>query len=257
MNNNLQETTTIIIPNKWYDDLNISNEELTILILLYRNNIYYHSISLCNMEMLCNYMHINSNSNKRIIRTLIDTIISLHKKKLIMDFYDLRYNIISTDTIVNKNYLFYVGLPPTPTKDFLVIKNKEIDSIFNYLNNSNLGKFSLIRYFVACRRATNNKQNFGYLTQGKLKQLVNDSRTIQRYNKILQDELHLIRYNNNFWTKDKHYCTTFIGLYNDKVNFDYQVQCEVDRLGLVYTDKTDSNLSRSKTQKGNNKQIDF
>ena len=35
MNSNLQEST-IIIPNKWYDDLNISNEELTVLILLYR-----------------------------------------------------------------------------------------------------------------------------------------------------------------------------------------------------------------------------
>jgi len=251
MNSNLQEST-IIIPNTWYDNLNISNEELTVLILLYRNYIYYYSISLCSIEMLCNYMCINSNSNKRIVKTLMDVLFSLKDKKIIIDFYDLRYNIISVDDIINKNYLFYVELPPTPVNDYLIIKNKEIDNIFNYLSSSNLGKFSLIRYFIACRRAINNQNNFGYLTQGKLKQLVTDSRTIQRYNKILQDELHLIRYNNDFWTKKKHYCTTFIGLYDDKKNFNNQVKCEVEVQGLVYTDKIQSNLQRSETQKNNN-----
>lgn len=252
MNSNLQEST-IIIPNKWYDDLNISNEELTVLILLYRNYIYYYSISLCNIEMLCDYMYINSNSNKRIVKTLMDVLFSLKDKKIIIDFYDLRYNIISVDDIINKNYLFYVELPPTPVNDYLIIKNKEIDNIFNYLSSSNLGKFSLIRYFIACRRAINNQNNFGYLTQGKLKQLVTDSRTIQRYNKILQDELCLIRYNNDYWTKEKHYCTTFIGLYDDKKNFDFQVKCEAEVQNLIYTDKTKSNFKRSKTQKLNNK----
>lgn len=256
MNNNFQEST-IIIPNKWYDNLNLSNEELTILILLYRNYMHYYSISLCSLDMLCNYMFINSNSNKKIIKILIDIFSSLSEKEFIINLYNLHYNNILVSDILNKNYLFYVKLLPTPSNDYLIIKNKEIDSIFQYLNNSNIGKFSLIRYFIACRRSCNNERNFGYLTQGKLKKLVTDSRTIQRYNKILQDELHLIRYNNNYLTSEKHYSTTFIGLYDDKDNFDFQVKCEVEQQGLIYTDKIESNLKRSVTQKVNNKNIDF
>jgi len=257
VNNDFQEST-IIIPNTWYDNLSLSNEELTVLILLYRNYIHYHSVSLCSIEMLCNYMFINSNSNKKIVKILMDIFSSLSKKGFIINSYDLHYkNISIDDNITNKNCLFYVELPPTPTNDYLIIKNKEVDSIFQHLHNSNLGKFSLIRYFIACRRSCNNDSKFGYLTQGKLKQLVTDSRTIQRYNNILQDELHLIRYNNNYWTKEKHYNTTFIGLYDDKKNFDFQIKCKVDELGLIYTDKKESNIKRSVTQKVNNKSFDF
>jgi len=197
-------------------------------------------------------MFINSNSNKKIVKVLMEVLSSLNEKDFIINLYDLHYNSISMDGIINKNYLFYVELPLTPANDYLIIKNKEIDIIFKYLHNSNLGKFSLIRYFIACRRSCNNESNFGYLTQGKLKQLVTDSRTIQRYNNILQDELHLIRYDNNYWTKEKHYHTTFIGLYDDKKNFESQVKCKVDELGLIYTNKKESNMKRSITQKINN-----
>ena len=85
-----------------------------------------------------------------------------------------------------------------------------------------------------------------------MKKLITDSRTIQRYNKILQDDLHLIRYNNNYLTPDKHYCTTFIGNWDDEVNFNYQLQIEVSAKGLIYTDKVKSNVKRSVKQKINN-----
>jgi len=256
MNNNLSEGY-IKLPSKWYDNFKITNEELTIIALLYRNYLHYQSISLCSVEILCNYMYVNSNTNKRITKSILDTILSLINKKYILNIYDLHYNQISINDISNKNYVFYVELPLPPENAFFIIENMDIDKIFYHLQNSNLGKFNLIRYFIACRRVCSNESSFGYLTQSKLKGLVSNTQTIQRYNKILQDELHLIRYNNSYLTPDKHYCTTFIGLYNDKDNFDNQVIGEVERQGLVYTNKIDSNLNRSKTQKLNNKNFDF
>lgn len=252
MNNNLLEGY-IKLPSRWYDNFKITNEELTILTLLYRNYLHYQSISLCSVEILCNYMYINSNTNKRMVKSVLNIISSLLDKKYILEIYDLHYNEISIDDILNKNYVFYVELPEPPENAFFIVENMDIDKIFYYLQNSNLGKFNLVRYFIACRRVCSNDSRFGYLTQNKLKGLISNAQTIQRYNKILQDELHLIRYNNNYFTPEKHYCTTFIGLYDDKNNFNNQVKCEVERMGLIYTDKIQSNLHRSKTQKINSK----
>ena len=247
----------IRVPISWYDDLNISNIELTILLLLYKNYTELKSTSLCSVDMLCDFMCINSNTNKRILNVVRNTISSLVDKELITGLYDLYYNNIDISEVKNKNTFFYIELPSPPEKAYLIIYENELYKIFNYLSGSNLGKFSLIRYFIACRRSINNESNFGYLTQGKLKQLVTDSRTIQRYNKILQDDLHLIKYNNDYLTPEKQYCTTFIGLYDDKNNFDFQLKAEVDRQGLVYTDKINSNTKRSITQQINNKSFDF
>jgi len=127
----------------------------------------------------------------------------------------------------------------------------KINYILKELVSKNLNKFNIIRYFIACRRVSNNDSKFGYLTQGKLKQLVTDSRTIQRYNKILQDDLHLIRYNNSYLTQDKHYCTTYIGYWDDEINFNHQVKIEVESKGLIHTDKVKSNERRSVQQKVN------
>jgi len=256
MNNDLQEGF-IRIPNEWHDDRNITNEELSILTLLYRNYLHYQSISLCSVEILCDYMYINSNTNKRITKSFLDSISSLKNKNFIVDMYDLHYNSISVDDILNKNYVFYVELPLPPESAFFIVKNIDIDKIFNYLKNSNLGKFNLIRYFIACRRTCSNESKLGYLAQNKLKKLVTNTQSIQRYNKILQDELHLIRYCNDYLTKDKHYYTTLVGLYDDKENFDFQVKNKVDELKLIHIDKVNSNIKRSVAQKINNKSFDF
>lgn len=256
MNNNLLEGY-IKIPNKWYDDYNITNEELTVLALLYRNYLHYQSISLCSVEILCDYMYINTGTNKRITKSILDTISSLYTKKFILNIFDLHFNSIVVDSITNKNYVFYVELSPPPENAFFVVMNNDLDRIFNYLQNSNLGKFNLVRYFIACRRSCSNEHNFGYLSQTKLKKLVSNAQTIQRYNKILQDELQLIRYNNDYFNSKNHYCTTFIGQYDNKDNFDKMVQMEVKFQGLIYTDKIKSNLNRSATQKLNNKKLDF
>ena len=256
MNNNLLEGY-IKLPNKWYDDFRITNEELTILTLLYRNYLHYQSISLCSVEILCNYMYVNSNTNKRITKSIMNVISSLKDKKYILNTYDLHYNQISIDDISNKNYVFYVELSPPPDNAFFIVENMDVDKIFYHLQNSNLGKFNLIRYFIACRRVCSNESNFGYLSQNKLKGLVSNAQTIQRYNNILQDELHLIRYNNSYFTLEKHYCTTFIGLYNDKTNFNNQVKCAVEQQGLIYTDKVQSNINRSETQKKKVLKYDF
>lgn len=251
MNNNLKDNY-IKVPNDWYDSLDITNEEMTILILLYRNYMQYRSIAVCNLELFASSMYINTNSNKKFISIIKDTISSLIEKEYITGLCNLHYEEITIEDITNKNYIFYVELIPPPDNNYFPIKDIDIDTICNHLQGVNIDKFSIIRYFIACRRVVNTESKFGYLTQGKLKQLVNHSKTIQGYNKILQDDLQLIRYNNSYLTRDRHYCTTFIGLYDEKESFDKMVECEVGNKGLVHTDKVRSNKKRKLKQQVNN-----
>lgn len=243
----------IKLPNNIYDDLSITNEELTILILLYQSYMQYKSIALSSVYILAEHMiMINTSKNRRIITEINDSIKGLMNKGYIVNLYDIYHNLITEDNPIKDKYFpFYAELIEPLEKGFFKIYDEEIGRIFEYLKGSNLSKFNLIRYFVACCRVSNNDSGFGYLSQGKLKQLVNDSRTIQKYNNILQDELHLIRYCNDYLTPEKQYCTTFIGRYDDKENFDHQVKFEVERQGLIHTNKIISNKKRSVKQKIN------
>jgi hypothetical protein len=246
LNSNFKDSF-IKLPNNWYDNIYITNEEITLAILLYRNYTYYQSVSLNSIETICEYMYINTNSNKRMLPRIKNILLSMQQKNIILNFYDLHYlNLLLDD--INKHQCFYVELSPPPEENYFMIKNIDIDSIFKALQGSNLSKFNLIRYFIACMRVTNNENNFGYLSQSKLKKLINDSKTIQNYNKILQDDLNLIRYNNDYLTPEKYYCTTFISTYDNK-NFDKLIQTEVNNQHLVYTDKIVSNTKRSIKQK--------
>lgn len=251
-----EETKTdlyVKVPNKWYDDLSIKNEEFTILILLYRNYLLYREgLTLCSINLLTTYLRYNTATNRNIIKTIKDILISLAEKKYIYGLYDICYKEISVEDIVSKDYLFYCKLIAPPDNNYFEIQDKEINLILEEIQGVNLNKFNLIRYFCACRRVAHCAEKFGYLTQSKLKGLVNDSSTVQRYNKLLQDNLHLIRYNNSYLTADRHYCTTFIGTWDDEASFTANLQAEVDRLGLIHTDKVVSNRKRSVKQRLNN-----
>jgi hypothetical protein len=268
LNKNLKNTY-VKLPNEIYDSLDIANDELTILLLLYRNYQQYKNITLCSIQMLIDMMKVNSRNNTKIILQIKEIIISLIDKGYITNIYNLfgcdiydiyenekAYNVVDRlrieEIISNKDTLFYAELVSLPEDNYFMVMDSDINDIFTYLQSLNISKFDFVRYFVACCRVRNNQSNFGYLTQSKMKDIVNDARTISRYNKILQDELHLIRYNNSYLTKSRHYCTTFIGLYDDEQNFNEQLEVEVERQSLVYTDKVISNKKRKVKQKLNN-----
>lgn len=241
--------TYVKMPNVWYDDRRIKNDEITIMLLLYRNYIQYKSVSLCSIGLLLDYMKFSIHNNSEIINNIKDIFNLLIKNKRILGLYDIYYNIISIEDIKDKNYLFYVELTIPPTMNYTQIYDKEMDKIFTYSKGTNLNKSSIIRYFVACRRVINSQSRFGFLTQSKLKILLSDSRTIHKYNKILQDDLHLIRYCNDYITSQKHYCTTFIGYWDEKSNFDNQIKFAVSEQKLIPINKTNANAKRSIKQK--------
>jgi hypothetical protein len=248
-NQNNNNNYYVKLPNDWYTDKSITNEELVILYFLYRNFMLYKSLSLCSLDMIASdYMLINTSNNKKIINTIKNTIKSLLEKGKITNIFDLKYNPLELDSITNKNQLLYLQLINPPNDNYFEVKDADIDNLLVYLQNENINKFSFIRYFIACVRVTHNQDKFGYLTQSKAKIIAGHSSTIRRYNKILQDELHLIRYNNDYLTKEKKYCTTFIGCYDDE-EFNLKVQQKVHEMGLVYTDKQISNKKRSIQQK--------
>ena len=76
----------IKLPNDWYDNKAITNEELTVLILLYRNYMQYKSIGVCGLDFFAKSMYINSNSNKNIIKIIKETIESLIEKGYITKY---------------------------------------------------------------------------------------------------------------------------------------------------------------------------
>lgn len=220
---------------------------------MYRNYMQYKNLAVCSIQMLANYMKYDPKNNHKINAKIKEIVGKLVKNKHITKICDLTYKEISDkNPISTKDFMFYVEIPIPLENLYFKVFDKGIDDIFEYLQDKKLNKFNLVRYYIACSRVSNNEANFGYLTQGKLKKLVSDSRTIQKYNKILQDELRLILYNNNYLTPDKHYCTTYIGKWDDEKNFNYQLKAEVEGKGLIYTDKTKSNERRSIQQKINN-----
>lgn len=247
----IQKDNYIRLPNDIYDDLSINNKEFTILMLLYRYYVANRSIGIYSIQMLVDLLRVNTKNNPKIVGEIKDTILSLIEKKYIVDIW----NLDGENNIDNKNSFFYLELIPPPKEFYFMIHDDDIDEILKYCQTKNLSKYDLIRYFVACRRMSNNEAQFGYLTQLKLKQLINDSRTIQRYNNILQDDLHLIRYDNNYLTPEKHYCRTFIGEYDDKL-FDKKVKDMASFEGLVLTNKIKANKKRSVKQKINNTDTD-
>ena len=202
------------------------------------------------MQMLADYMKYDPKSNHKIIPRIKTIIGELIENKYITKMCDLSYEEIALSEI-NKDFMFYVEIPEPLSTLYFKVFDKNMDAIFNYLQDKKLNKFSMMRYYIACCRVSNNDASIGYLTQGKLKKLVSDSRTIQRYNNILQDELNLIIYNNSYLTPDKHYCTTFIGKWDDEENFNKQLEVEVGVKGLVHTDKIKSNERRSVKQEIN------
>jgi len=256
MNLNFKEYY-IKLPNSIYDDLDIANDELTILILLYRNYQQYKNISLCNIQILLDIMNINYHNNKKIFNDIKDIIANLMKKEYVTSIYDLsgngiNENIIIDNIIKSKDTSFYIELPSPPEDGYFKIYDLEMNKIFEYLQSTNVSKYDFVRYFVACMRVCNTDNKFGYLPQIKIKSLVSDSRTIKRYNRILQDDLHLIRFNNDYLTPQHHYCATFIGLYDDEKGFNEQLKNVVKVQGLIHTDKIVSNKKRSIKQKINN-----
>lgn len=281
----------IKIPNKLWDNLDITNEELTIFILLQRNYATFrNNISIVSIKMLTDWMYIDNNSNKNIVTDIKKAIISLYEKKYITCLYDIHYNelfvkyktvkdkeifdkffineideetgeikidnktgeTLEIDFHMDKNTFFYVELEPPQENDFLLLQDISINKIFEELKGKNLSKYNLIRYYIACCRVTNNSQNFGYLSQTRLKELIHDTRTISRYNKILGDN-KLIRYDNDYLTPEKHYCCTMIGRFDDDIeNWEYQKQSIIEEKRLVKTDKKISNKKRSVKAKINN-----
>ena len=250
----------IKLPNDIYDDTSITNEEITILILLLRNYNERTSCSLCSVQMICDYMRVDVSNNRNLVATIKNSLIGLENKGYIAKVYNLcdenydKNNIKFTikSIIKNKNTLFLVELSTIPISSYFKVFDRDINCIFKYLQHNNSNKFSLIRYFIACCRVSSNSKNFGYLTQNQLNGLVTDSRTIQGYNNVLQNELNLIVYNNDYLTTEYKYCTTYIGKYYAKDNFNRQLKLEVSKKGLIHTNKSISNMRRSIQQKINN-----
>jgi len=248
---NSNENDFIKLPNDIYDNLDITNEELTVLALMYRNYQLYKNIGVCSIEMIVKIMRFNTQKNHDIVPTIKEAIFGLLEKKFVVKILNIYKEEITVGDI-KKDTLFYVELVKPLDEYYFKVYDKDLDHIFKQLESDKTSKFNIVRYFIACCRVSNNDSQFGYLSQGKLKQLLNDSKTIHKYNIILQDELHLIRYNNNFLTPERRYCTTFIGKYDDEKNFNLQLQIEVSAKNLIHTDKIVSNKRRSKKQEINN-----
>ncbi|EES90317.1 conserved hypothetical protein [Clostridium phage D-1873] len=238
----------ITLKNELYNSNNITNEELVILSLIKRNYSSIKEISIISINMIMNYMYVlNRNSNMiKIIKNSINNLIS---KGYIKQIMNLHYSPIEFDTIKNSD-MFYVEIE-NDFDNYFCIYDYDLDKIFKYLHNTNIDRFAFVRYYIAIQRVINNDAQFGWLTHNSIKNIINHSKTISKYNKILANELNLIIYNNDYMTPDRHYCSTYFGKYGDNVNFNKQLQIEIGAKGLIYTNKFNSNIKRSNTQKRN------
>lgn len=123
----------IKLPNDIYDNISITNEELTVLILLYRTYLHYKNIGICSIQMILDYMKYDVNNNHKIIIEIKNAIKGLMDKKYISNLYDINYNEIILDSISNRYSLFYVKLIPPPDDKYFKVYDLDVDLIFDYI----------------------------------------------------------------------------------------------------------------------------
>lgn len=238
----------ITIQNDLYLSEDITNEELVIYALILKNYNRAKGESIISFNMLKQFMQVG-NRKQRVMDTIKESVKGLIKKGLLGKITNLKEENIDIKDLKNDD-LFYIEVTDF-TDNYFCVQEDQLFKLFKYLSTSKVQKFSLARYYIAICRVVNNDSCFGYLTQNSVKKIVvNKDVTITQYNKILKD-LGLIIYNNDFITKERHYCKTFFSFPEYETNFNKQLQQEVQRQGLVKTDKTSSNIKRSETQKKN------
>jgi len=70
------------LPNSIYDDQNITNEELTILLLLYRYYVPYKHVGVCSIQIVSEYMMVDTHNNKKFTATVKEAIQGLLEKRI-------------------------------------------------------------------------------------------------------------------------------------------------------------------------------
>lgn len=238
----------ITLKNDLYISNNISNEELVVLSLIKRNYSPIKEISLVSINMLMNYMYV-LNRNNNMIRVIKQSINNLISKGYIKQLLNLHYDPIEFNSVKNSD-VFYVEIE-NDFNNYFCIYDYDLDKIFNYLHNTNIDRFAFVRYYIAIQRVINNDSKFGWLTHSSAKEIINHSKTVTKYNKILAEDLKLIIYNNNYITPQRKYCSTYFGKYGDDINFNKQLKFEIDSRNLVYDNKINSNSKRSKYKSNN------
>ncbi|NMM65475.1 hypothetical protein HBE96_23130 [Clostridium sp. P21] len=240
------------VDNSWYINNKITNEGLTVYCLLQKTFNVARNIGTSSINLIREYLMVNK-KNDKIILKIREGITNLLDNKILYNWTGLHDEEIKLEDLKNDTFFTYsLDVPET----YFKVNDYNLDKIFKYLadTKSNISKFDITRYFIAICRVLNSQADFGWLTQTSAKAIIVKSETIQRYNKILQDKLKIVQYNNSFVTEEKHYCTTFFGWYGDDVNFNSQLKNEVNSQGLIQItkeQKAKSNNRRSITQKIN------
>jgi hypothetical protein len=242
-------------------NITLTDHELVLYMLLQLNYNISKSRGITSINTLLDIMCLRRDS-KRIIGDIRIALYNLIEKGLISNIYTISFEEIKmklevdkkkkTTTVkgINNTDCFYYKLD-LPGEQYFKIHERFLYDIFSYSKGKKLEKFSLVRYLCCVLRVISCDARFGWLTQGSVDFL--NSRTITTYNNILQEDLHIIRYNNDYVTEKYRYCSTYFSLYDDKENFDKQLADTVEVKGLIKKDKQKSNNNRSTKQQLNNK----
>ena len=97
---NSNENDFIKLPNDIYDNMDITNEELTVLALMYRNYQLYKNIGVCSIEMIVKIMRFNTQKNHDIVPTIKEAIFGLLEKKFIVKILNIYKEEITVDDIL-------------------------------------------------------------------------------------------------------------------------------------------------------------
>ncbi|WP_160678725.1 hypothetical protein [Clostridium sp. C8-1-8] len=247
------------------ENITLPDQELVLYLLLQLNYNISKGRGITSVITLLDIMCLRRDS-KRIIGDIRIALYNLIVKGLVSNIYTINFEEIEIRLEVKKDEetgkettnvkgisnidSFYYELD-LPEEQYFKIHEKFLYEIFNYSKGKKLEKFSLVRYLCCVLRVISCDSRFGWLTQGSVEFL--NSRTITTYNNILQEDLHIIRYNNDYVTEKFRYCSTYFSLYDDKENFDKQLADTVKERKLIKKDKEKSNNNRRSKQQLNNK----
>lgn len=244
---------TSVLPNEIYNDESISNQDVSVFLLMQKNRIWkeneevYFITSVSEVKRRLVASNTASN-NTRWMNDIKSSIARLVEIGFITGLYDTLNEAITTKDITF-NDAFYFKIDEIKG-GYFIIHQKEVDRLLHTIANLKISKVGILRYYIAIQRVINCPDKFGYLSQRYCNFVTDNFSTIQHYNEILSHH-KLVLLNNSYASPSRHLNTTFFGVVGDEDNFNSRLLQVVSENKLIEIDKVKMKKKISKTQKEN------
>lgn len=199
------ENGNCIVSNTMISSSDFTDCDISVYVIL--RTIFFNPLKVKSIFSLRDFYMLFNMTQSKTKKMIYDSIVHLKNSKYI-EVYDYFGNSIEFENNSNITYkISFTDIEVLEGVDytgFSIVPNIHIAIILNYLNNNKIDRYKFIRYYLIIARCCSNSQRFGSIPMNKIKKIIkitND--TCKIFNMILQNNLEIIFYNNEYGYYDK------------------------------------------------------